>query len=215
MIGRDASLTAVIQSAPEASALYTPFKDMAGVDAAEQARLRAAALRSFVTPCSRRMRTAAVHAQRNICRTCAHARCRDLPDGEAYYRAKIVEFTSLRWDPADIHALGSGSGAPARRDGIGDEGDRFHGRFRRFLEVSALPIRRFYAKTPEELLMRAAWIAKEFDGKAAQLFRLLPRGRFAIRPVPADIAPFYTAGRGGRGSISSIPTSCRRGRSTI
>jgi uncharacterized protein (DUF885 family) len=57
----------------------------------------------------------------------------------------------------------------------------------------------FQAKTPQELLMRAAWIAKRFDGKAAQYFGLLPRARFAIRPVPDDLAPFYTAGRGGPG----------------
>jgi uncharacterized protein (DUF885 family) len=58
---------------------------------------------------------------------------------------------------------------------------------------------RFYAKTPAELLMRAAWIAKRFDGKASQFFGYLPRARFAIRPVPDDLAPFYTAGRGGPG----------------
>ena len=57
----------------------------------------------------------------------------------------------------------------------------------------------FYVKTPEELLMRAAWIAKRFDGKAAQYFGYLPRARFAIKPVPDDLAPFYTAGRGGAG----------------
>ncbi len=47
--------------------------------------------------------------------------------------------------------------------------------------------------------MRAAWIAKRFDGKAGLYFGLLPRRRFEIRPVPDDIAPFYTAGRGGTG----------------
>jgi uncharacterized protein (DUF885 family) len=57
----------------------------------------------------------------------------------------------------------------------------------------------FYAKSAEELLMRAAWIAKKFDGKASQYFGLLPRARFAIQPVPPDLAPFYTAGRGGPG----------------
>jgi len=47
--------------------------------------------------------------------------------------------------------------------------------------------------------MRAAWIAKRFDGKASQFFGYLPRSRFAIKPVPEDLAPFYTAGRGGVG----------------
>jgi uncharacterized protein (DUF885 family) len=41
---------------------------------------------------------------------------------------------------------------------------------------------RFYPKTAEELLMRAAWIAKKFDGKADQYFGYLPRRRFAIKP---------------------------------
>ncbi len=58
---------------------------------------------------------------------------------------------------------------------------------------------RFYAATPEELLMRAAWIAKKFDGKAKYFFGRLPRSRFEVIPVPDDIAPFYTAGRGGPG----------------
>src|SRR5437660_724912 len=57
----------------------------------------------------------------------------------------------------------------------------------------------FYAPSPEELLMRAAWIAKRFDGKAGQFFGYLPRARFAIKPVPEDLAAFYTAGRGGPG----------------
>jgi len=47
--------------------------------------------------------------------------------------------------------------------------------------------------------MRASWIAKRFDGKASQYFGQLPRARFAIKPVPDDLAPFYTAGRGGPG----------------
>ncbi len=58
---------------------------------------------------------------------------------------------------------------------------------------------RFYAKTPDELLKDAAWIAKRFDGKASTWFGHLPRKRFAIVPVPPAIAPFYTAGRGGDG----------------
>jgi uncharacterized protein (DUF885 family) len=57
----------------------------------------------------------------------------------------------------------------------------------------------FYPKTPNELLYRAAWIAKTFDGKASQFFGRMPRSRFAIKPVPDDVAPFYTGGRGGPG----------------
>jgi uncharacterized protein (DUF885 family) len=67
--------------------------------------------------------------------------------------------------------------------------------FLRFLHTDP----RFYAKTPDELLMRAAWIARKFDAKAGQYFGYLPRQRFAMRPVPPDQAPYYTAGRGGPG----------------
>ena len=34
---------------------------------------------------------------------------------------------------------------------------------------------RFYAKTPDELLMRAAWTAKTIDGKLPSEFKTLPR----------------------------------------
>ena len=49
------------------------------------------------------------------------------------------------------------------------------------------------------MLDDAAWIAKEFDGKASTYFGHLPRARFGIKPVPPDLAPFYTSGRGGPG----------------
>ncbi|MGZ6015943.1 MAG: DUF885 domain-containing protein, partial [Phenylobacterium sp.] len=55
----------------------------------------------------------------------------------------------------------------------------------------------FYVKTPQELLNRAAWIAKRVDGKLPAYFGWLPRSRFGIEPVAPDIAPFYTSARGG------------------
>jgi uncharacterized protein (DUF885 family) len=58
---------------------------------------------------------------------------------------------------------------------------------------------RFYARSADELLKDAAWVAKKFDGKASLFFGYLPRARFTIKPVPPDLAPFYTAGRGGPG----------------
>ena len=122
-----------------------------------------------------------------------------LPDGKNYYRAKIREFTTLDMEPAVIHELGVAevkrlheAMLSAMRD-TGFNGD--FAAFQKYLRTDA----RFYVKTPEDLLMRAAWIAKRFDGKAAQFFGYLPRARFAIKPVPDDLAPFYTAGRGGAG----------------
>jgi uncharacterized protein (DUF885 family) len=55
----------------------------------------------------------------------------------------------------------------------------------------------FFAKTPDELLGVSSYVAKRVDGKIGDEFRLLPRRRFTIIPVPDALAPFYTAGRGG------------------
>ena len=200
MSGRDASITAVTDVAPEASLFYTPFKDMPGVPAERQAKLRAEAAKTIgevVQPAYvellKFMRTEYVPGMRT---TLAAA---DLPDGRSYYRAKIREFTTLDMDPEEIHRLGVAEvqrlheAMLATMRETGFSGD--FGAFLKFLRTDP----RFYARSPEELLMRAAWIAKRFDGKAGQFFGYLPRARFAIKPVPDDLAPFYTAGRGGPG----------------
>jgi uncharacterized protein (DUF885 family) len=200
MNGRDASITAVTEAQPEDSLFYTPFKDMGEIPAPKQAQLRAAAvktIREVVQPAYvellRFMRTEYLPGTRT---TLAAA---DLPNGRAYYQAKIREFTTLDMSPQAIHELGVSEVqrlhaqmvAAMRETGFGGDFPAFL----KFLRSDP----RFYAKTPEELLMRAAWIAKRFDGKAAQYFGYLPRARFTIKPVPDDLAPFYTAGRGGMG----------------
>jgi len=200
MSGRDASITAVTDVAPEASLYYTPFKDMNGISAADQTTLRAEAvevIRNTVQPAYRELLTFMRNEYLPATRTSLAAY--DLPDGKAYYRAKIREFTTLDLEPQAIHALGESEVARLHGDMLGVmHKTGFKGDFPAFLAfLRSDP--QFQAKTPQELLMRAAWIAKRFDGKASQFFGLLPRARFAIKPVPDDLAPFYTAGRGGPG----------------
>jgi uncharacterized protein (DUF885 family) len=200
MTGRDTSLTVVTEALPEASLFYTPFKEMPGVAPEEQARLRGEAvqtIRDVVQPAYRELLAFLRQEYIPGCRTSLAAQ--QLPDGQAYYRAKIREFTTLDMDPEAIHALGlreverlHEQMLAAMRE-TGFSGD--FPAFQMFLRTDP----RFYPKSAEELLMRAAWIAKRFDGKASRFFGLLPRGRFTIEPVPPDLAPFYTAGRGGAG----------------
>src|SRR3546814_1174472 len=120
-----------------------------------------------------------------------------MPGGEAWYRQQIREYTTLDLDPDEIHAIGL-----REVDGIQREMDAiirevgFDGDFADFLHFLRTDPQ-FYARTPEELLRRAAWIAKRVDGEIADVIGILPRGRFTIVPVPADIAPFWTADRGG------------------
>ena len=77
----------------------------------------------------------------------------------------------------------------------GSEATRFQD-FLRFLRTDP----QFYVAEPQQLLDRAAWISKRVDGQIGRYIGTLPRGRFTIVPVPDDIAPFWTAGRGGLGT---------------
>ncbi len=199
MQGRDASLTAVTEATPEGSLFYTPFAEqMPGVPKERQAELKAAAvktIREVVQPAYEELLNFMRNEYVPNMRTTLAAQ--DLPDGKAYYRAKIIEFTTLDMDPAQIHQLGVAEVQRLHEEMITAMRETgFKGDFPEFLKfLRSDP--RFYVKTPDELLMHAAWIAKQFDGKAAQYFGYLPRRRFAIKPVPDDMAPFYTAGRGG------------------
>ena len=200
MEGRDASLTAVTDATPEASLLYTPFNDMPGISPEDQARLRAdavAVIRDVVQPAYRELLKFMREEYVPGCRTTLAAQ--DLPDGAAFYKSKIKEFTTLDMAPAEIHAFGESEVARLHAQMLAVMQETgFKGDFPAFLQFLRNDPQ-FYVKTPLELLMHGAWIAKRFDGKAGQFFGYLPRARFTIQPVPDDLAPFYTAGRGGPG----------------
>jgi len=200
LAGRDASLSAVTDATAEASLFYTPFRSMSGIAPADQAALRAQALvviRDSVQPAYRELLKFMRETYLPATRTTLAAY--DLPDGRAFYRAKIKEFVTLDLEPAAIHAFGEQEVARLHQQMLevmketGFTGD--FAAFQSYLKHDP----RFQAKSGEELLMRAAYIAKRFDGKASQFFGMLPRARFAINPVPDDLAPFYTGGRGGPG----------------
>jgi uncharacterized protein (DUF885 family) len=200
MQGRDASITAVTDATPEGSLFYTPFKDMPGISDSDRTNLRGQAvgvIRDIVQPAYRELLTFMRNEYLPGTRTTLAAY--DLPDGKAYYRAKIREFTTLDRDPESIHAFGESEVERLHAEMLGVMSETgFKGDFPAFL-VFLRSDPQFQAKTAQELLNRAAWIAKRFDGKASQYFGLLPRARFTIVPVPDDLAPFYTAGRGGPG----------------
>jgi uncharacterized protein (DUF885 family) len=200
MTGRDGSLTNVIDVTPEASLFYTPFKDMPGISDGDKSALRAQAVSVIgdaVQPAYREMLNFMRSEYVPGTRTTIAAY--DLPDGKFFYRSKIKEFTTLDEDPAAIHAFGESEVDRLHQQMLGVIKETgFTGDFPAFLKFLRTDPQ-FQARTAEELLMRAAWIAKRFDAKAPLFFGMLPRQRFAIRPVPDDLAPFYTGGRGGPG----------------
>ena len=118
-----------------------------------------------------------------------------LPNGRAFYQQQIRQYTTLDLSPQEIHKIGL-----SEVDRISKEMDAvmrqvgFKGDFAAFLKFLRTDPR-FYAKTPQELLERASFIAKKIDGKLPSEFRTLPRLPYTVQPVPPDIAPKYTSGR--------------------
>ena len=201
LAGRDASIAAVVSARPEDSLFLEPFKTNGlNLPAAEWNQLRADTLKA--------VRESVMPAYRDLLKFMRdeyipHARtslaAESLPKGKEYYRSKILEFTTLDLGPASIHQTGLAEVARIHAEMVkAMRSSGFKGDFAAFLKFLRSDSK-FYAKTPKELLTDAAWIAKKFDGKASLYFGMLPRARFAIKPVPPDIAPFYTAGRGGPG----------------
>lgn len=200
--GRDIGVAEVAEAkSVEESPFYAPFREwpatIAPNDRAALAAEGVAAIREAVVPAHARL--LAFLRDEYIPGARKSLAAYDLPDGRAYYQSKIAEFTTRDLTPDQVHAIGLAEVKKIRArmqdvmDAVGFKGDL--PAFLHFLRTDP----RFYAKTPQELLDRAAWIAKRFDGKAAQYFGRLPRSRFAIEPVPDELAPFYTGGRGGPG----------------
>lgn len=200
--GRDAGVAAIVKAgAGENSPFYAPFRTLpATIPATRQAELRAEAKRVIADAVVPAHRTLQAFLRNDyIPNAQVKLAAYDLPDGRAYYRSKIREFVTRDLPPEAIHAIGLKEVAKIRR--------RMHEVMVQVKWQGDLPsflnhLRtdpQFYARTPQDLLDRAAWIAKTFDGKASTWFGRLPRMRFAIKPVAPDIAPFYTSGRGGPG----------------
>lgn len=201
MAGRDRSIAQVAEAKSPADTLwYEPFRALpATIPTAQQAALRAeaeAVIGDRVMPAYARLLAFMRKDYLPGLRTGLAAE--GWPDGKAYYRAQIRAYTTLDLPPDEIHAIGLAEVAKirAQMDAVMKE-VKFAGDFAAFQHfLRSDP--QFYPKTPQALLERAAWIAKQFDGKAARWFGRMPRGRFGIVPVAPDIAPYYTAGRGGQ-----------------
>lgn len=200
--GRDIGVEQVAKAkSVEDNPFYAPFKTLpVTIPADVQARLKsdaAAAIAQAVVPAHDKLLT--FLRQDYIPGARRDLAAYKLPDGKAYYQSKIREFVTLDKSPAQIHQIGLAEMARIRSQ-MGEIMRQvdFKGDLPAFLTFLRTDPQ-FYARTPQELLNRAAWIAKTFDGKASEFFGRMPRMRFAIKSVPDDIAPFYTGGRGGPG----------------
>ncbi len=200
MKGREAPVVAIAEAKDaEATVFWQPFATMpASVPGRDALRAEAKrVIEAQVIPAHRKLLAYLRTTYFPGLRTALDAT--SYPDGAAYYRSRIRQFTTLDMSPEEIHALGLSEVAKIRAEMEAIRKEvKFQGDLKAFLTFLRTDPQ-FYATTPAQLLKEAAWEAKRFDAMASRWFGRNPRARFAIRPVPADIAPFYTAGRGGPG----------------
>ena len=195
--GYDQTIRAHVVDDPEKSVFFAPFASFPpSVPVSEQARLLAAgraAIQKAVVPGYRKLLAFFVDEYVPGARTTTGAS--DLPRGRAYYEQRVKAFTTLDVTPEQVHETGLREVARIRAEmeevirKVGFAGD--FPAFLKFLRTDP----RFYAKTPEELLRQASFIAKRMDGQLPRFFRVLPRLPYGIEPVPPDIAPKFTGGR--------------------
>jgi uncharacterized protein (DUF885 family) len=208
------TFAALAVSTPEESGFFAPFENFpASVPTAEKDRLLAEGrnvVQNAVLPAFSKLRTFFREEYMPGARTTVGAT--DLPDGDAYYRERIKKFTTLDLTADEIHQLGLREVARIRTEMeaiIKDVG--FEGSFREFVDFLRTDPQ-FYAQTPHDLMLQAAWIAKRIDEKLPAFFGKLPRTPYGVRAVPDDIAPNYTTGRywepipGVRGGLFMVNT---------
>ena len=120
----------------------------------------------------------------------------NIPKGRDFYQNRINYYTtSEEYTSEEIHQIGLNEVSRIKSE-MFDIIERlnFEGSFSDFLNFLRTD-KQFYAKSAEELLMRARDIAKRADEQLPKFFKTLPRKPYGVAPVPESIAPKYTAGR--------------------
>jgi prolyl oligopeptidase len=131
-----------------------------------------------------------------------------LPNGNAWYEYLARSFTTTRMTPDDIHRLGL---EEVKR--IRDEMEtviaelEFEGSFQDFL-VFLRTDPQFYYDNPEDLYEAYLATSKRIDPELVNLFGVLPRMPYGVKPIPDAVAPdtttAYYSGPAADGSRAGI-----------
>ena len=119
-----------------------------------------------------------------------------VPNGKEFYQNRINFYTtSTKYTAKDIHNIGLKEVARIKAEMMTVIADLdFKGSFEDFFKFLRTDPQ-FYPKTAKELLGYARDISKRIDAELPKYFKTLPRKPYGVAPVPAAIAPNYTAGR--------------------
>jgi uncharacterized protein (DUF885 family) len=195
--GYDVTMTTHLVAAPEKSIFFAPFRAFPpGVPEAERARLTEAGRRAVMQGAVAGYKTLSDFMKTEyVPRARLTIGASALPKGREYYAFLVRRFTTLDLTADQVHEIGRQEvlRIRAEMDAVMAK-TGFQGNFAAFLNFLRTDPR-FYAKTPEDLLKDASWIAKRMDGRLPSLFGKLPRLPYGIEPVPAHLAPKYTGGR--------------------
>ncbi len=195
--GYEGTMTAHVVSSPEKSVFFAPYRKFPpGVPESERGRLTAQGRQAILAGAVAGYRSLAEFMRDEyVPRARATIAASSLPHGREYYAHLVRSFTTLEVTPDQVHEIGRQEVLRIRAEMdalIAKTG--FEGNFVAFLNFLRTDPR-FYAKTADELLKDAAYVAKRMDGKLPSLFGKLPRLPYGVEPVPAHLAPKYTGGR--------------------
>ena len=109
------------------------------------------------------------------------------PGGDKYYAFRIREETTTDLSPEAIHQIGLKEVARIRAEMIEVATKAGYPSREAFIQHLRTD-QRYYAKTPEELMLQVARVTKAIDGKMPALFGRLPRLPYGIKEIPAETA---------------------------
>lgn len=189
-------LDAVIKDQPEDTLFWTPVKTMPPTfSAADKARLSAdyrALIATQLLPAYKRLR--AYIADDYLPQTRATVGLDKLPGGAAWYAYNVRQSTTTSMAPAQIHQLGL------------DEVARIQGEIRKVMQEVKFTgslqdffkfmrtDKRFAFKSEDALLAQYRGIESKVMARVPQLFSLMPKAPFEIRPVEPYRAQSAAAG---------------------
>jgi prolyl oligopeptidase len=115
-----------------------------------------------------------------------------LPNGSTWYEYLTRSFTTTRMTPDDIHRLGLEEVLRIREEMQEIiEQVEFEGSFQDFL-VFLRTDPQFYYDNPEDLHEAYLATCKRIDPELVNLFGILPRMPYGVKPIPDSIAPDTT-----------------------
>lgn len=178
----------------EKSSFYGPFKTFAkDIPATEQERLKAAAktaITNNVIPAYRKFKT--FYEGEYLPASYKQVGVWQMPNGAEYYGLLARSFTTTNLTPEQIHQKGLSEVARIRAEmekiktQVG-----FKGSLHDFFDHLRTD-KKFFYKTPEELLEAYRAMSKRIDPELVKVFKTMPRAPYGVVPIPDKIAPDTT-----------------------